>query len=92
MHSLHGPELRALRPLQGSSPYVFITEAGTPTTTPWFLRMIQRTGVAARLTFAVHPHMLKHSTESSRTMDTILVRLRITLVIAICGTLRDILR
>jgi len=25
-------------------------------------------------------------------MDTILVRLRITLVIAICGTLRDILR
>ena len=24
--------------------------------------MIQRTGVAARLTFAVHPHMLKHST------------------------------
>jgi len=52
VHSLHGPELRALRPLQGSSPYVFITEAGTPTTTAWFLRMIQRTGVAARLPFS----------------------------------------
>jgi len=47
VHPLHGPELRALRPLQGSSPYVFVTEAGTPVTTAWFLRMIQRTGVAA---------------------------------------------
>ena len=26
VHPLHGPELRALRPLQGSSPYVFTTE------------------------------------------------------------------
>src|SRR5499426_3989718 len=33
VHPLHGPELRALRPLeQGSSPYVFTTEAGTPVT------------------------------------------------------------
>src|SRR6266487_2267896 len=30
VHPLHGPELRALRPLQGQSPYVFVTEAGTP--------------------------------------------------------------
>jgi type 1 fimbriae regulatory protein FimE len=29
VHPLHGPELRALRTLQGSSPYVFVTEAGT---------------------------------------------------------------
>jgi integrase len=33
VHPSHGPELRALRPLQGASPYVFVTEAGTPTTT-----------------------------------------------------------
>src|SRR5262245_2640943 len=33
VHPLHGPELRALRPLKGSSPYVFITEAGTPVKT-----------------------------------------------------------
>ena len=39
VHPLHGPELRALRPLQGRSPYVFITEAGTPVTSAWFLRM-----------------------------------------------------
>jgi type 1 fimbriae regulatory protein FimB/type 1 fimbriae regulatory protein FimE len=62
VHPLHGPELRALRPLQQGSPYVFVTEAGTPVTPAWFLRMIQRTGVAARLPFQVHPHMLRHST------------------------------
>ena len=62
VHPLHGPELRALRPLQQGSPYVFVTEAGTPVTTSWFLRMIQRTGRAAKLPFQVHPHMLRHST------------------------------
>jgi type 1 fimbriae regulatory protein FimB/type 1 fimbriae regulatory protein FimE len=62
VHPLRGPELRALRPLQGSSPYVFITEAGTPVTTSWFLRMVQRTGRAAKLAFPAHPHMLRHST------------------------------
>jgi len=62
VHPLHGPELRALRPLQGSSPYVFVTGSGTPVTPAWFLRMIQRTGKAAKLSFPVHPHMLRHST------------------------------
>ena len=62
VHPLRGPELRALRPLQGTSPYVFVTEAGTPATTAWFLRMVQRTGRAAKLPFPVHPHMLRHST------------------------------
>jgi type 1 fimbriae regulatory protein FimB/type 1 fimbriae regulatory protein FimE len=62
VHPLHGPELRALRPLQGVSPYVFVTEGGTPVTTAWFLRMIQRTGKVAKLPFPVHPHMLRHST------------------------------
>src|SRR5262249_50402506 len=33
---LHGPELRALRPLQGNSPYVFVTAAGTPVTPAWW--------------------------------------------------------
>ena len=62
VHPLHGPELRALRPLQGESPYVFVTEAGTPVTPACFLRMVQRTGRAAKLPFPVHPHMLRHST------------------------------
>jgi type 1 fimbriae regulatory protein FimB/type 1 fimbriae regulatory protein FimE len=50
VHPLHGPELRALRPLQGSSPYVFVTEAGTPVTTAWFLRMIQTYGHSCKAT------------------------------------------
>jgi integrase len=62
VHPLHGPELRALRPLQGSGAYVFVTEAGTPVTPAWFPRMIQRTGRAARFEFPVHPHMLRHLT------------------------------
>jgi type 1 fimbriae regulatory protein FimB/type 1 fimbriae regulatory protein FimE len=61
VHPLHGPELRALRPLQGSGSYVFVTEAGTPVTTAWFLRMVQRAGAASRLPFQVHPHMLRHA-------------------------------
>jgi type 1 fimbriae regulatory protein FimE len=69
VHPLHGPELSALRPLQGSSPYVFVTEARTPVTPAWFLRMIQRTGVAAQLPFQVDPHMLRHSTGYKLTND-----------------------
>lgn len=38
-----------------------MTEAGTPVTTAWFLRMVERTGRAAKLPFAVHPHMLRHA-------------------------------
>jgi type 1 fimbriae regulatory protein FimB/type 1 fimbriae regulatory protein FimE len=62
VHPLCGPELRALRPLRAESPYVFTTEGGTPVTTAWFLRMVQRTGKAAKMPFAMHPHMLRHST------------------------------
>jgi len=61
VHPLHGPELRALRPLQGASLYMFVTEAGTPVTMAWFLRMARRTGVVAKLPFPMHPHMLRHS-------------------------------
>ena len=38
-----------------------MTEQGSPVTTAWFLRMVQRTGQAAKLAFAVHPHMLRHA-------------------------------
>jgi type 1 fimbriae regulatory protein FimE len=55
VHPLHGPELRAFRPLQGRSPYVFVTEAGTPVTAAWFLRMVQRTGKAAKRPFPDTP-------------------------------------
>ena len=83
VHPLHGPELRALRPLLGSSPYVFLTEAGTPVTTSWFLRMIQRTGQAAKLPFPIHP-------TSSRTMDRTPGAWRIISGIGICNQQRGI--
>jgi type 1 fimbriae regulatory protein FimB/type 1 fimbriae regulatory protein FimE len=69
VHPLRGPELRAMRRLQGASPYVFVTEAGTPVMTAWFLRMVQRSGKAAKLPFPVHPHMLRHSTGYKLTND-----------------------
>jgi type 1 fimbriae regulatory protein FimB/type 1 fimbriae regulatory protein FimE len=44
------------------SRYVFITERGGPATTAGFLKTIARIGEAAKLPFAIHPHMLRHST------------------------------
>ena len=62
VHPLRGPELRALRRLlPARSPYVFVTEQGSPATTAWFLRMVARSGQAAGLAFSVHPHMLRHA-------------------------------
>jgi integrase len=63
VHPLHGPELRGATAIAGEQArYVFVTQAGSPVTTAWFLRMVQRTGNAAKLAFPVHPHMLRHST------------------------------
>src|SRR5262249_14120721 len=95
VHPLHGPELRALRPLQGSSPYVFVTEAGTPVTPAWFLRMIQRTGKAAKLPFPIHPHMLRHSTGyklANQGEDTRSLAHYIISAIGICNRRPDIQR
>jgi type 1 fimbriae regulatory protein FimE len=62
VHPLRGPELRALRRLlPARSPYVFVTEQGSPATTAWLLRMVARSGHAAGLAFSVHPHMLRHA-------------------------------
>lgn len=58
-------EIRALRQLRREnieSRYVFVTERGGPATTAGFLKMIARTGEAAKLPFPIHPHMLRHST------------------------------
>jgi integrase len=62
-HPLQGDELRALRRLQRESkpsPFVFVSERGTPFTTAGFARMVER---AARrglgLELKAHPHMLR---------------------------------
>jgi integrase len=61
-HPLRGDELRALRRLQReseTSPFVFVSERGSPFTTAGFARMIER--AAAGLELKAHPHMLRHA-------------------------------
>ena len=50
-----------IRLLIEPSRYIFQTERGGPMTRAGFRFMIERTGIAAKLPFPVHPHMLRHS-------------------------------
>ena len=64
VHPLAGTEIRALRRLKRESPespFVFVSERGSPFTTAGFRKMVARLGVAAKFQFAVHPHMLRHA-------------------------------
>jgi integrase len=60
-HPLQGDEMRALRALPRSSPFVFTSERGSPFTTAGFRKMVARLGVEAGFKFGVHPHMLRHA-------------------------------
>jgi site-specific recombinase XerD len=40
---------------------VFTSERGAPLTTAGFRKLIARLGVAAKLPFPIHPHMLRHA-------------------------------
>jgi type 1 fimbriae regulatory protein FimB/type 1 fimbriae regulatory protein FimE len=63
VHPLHAPELWALRKLQResqASPYLFVTERGSPMTADGFRKLLSRIGSHSSLTFPVHPHMLRH--------------------------------
>jgi type 1 fimbriae regulatory protein FimB/type 1 fimbriae regulatory protein FimE len=62
-HPIQGDELRALRRLQReteTSPFVFVSERGSPFTAAGFARMLQRAAASADLGIKVHPHMLRH--------------------------------
>lgn len=64
VHPLRGRELRALRQLKRdsiSSPYVFISERDAPLSAAGFRRLLSRIGTASKLTFSIHPHMLRHA-------------------------------
>jgi len=64
IHPIHGDELRALRRLQresAASPFVFVSERGSPFTTAGFARMLERAAEAAKLKIKAHPHMLRHA-------------------------------
>ena len=63
-HPLSGVELRALPRLKRESiesPFVFVSERGSPFTTAGYRKMIARLGEAARFSFPVHPHVLRHA-------------------------------
>jgi type 1 fimbriae regulatory protein FimE len=65
VHPVRGPELRALRRLQRdypATPYVFVSERGGPMTDSNVRKMVARAGAFARISFPVHPHMLRHAT------------------------------
>jgi len=62
-HRLLGDEMRALRRLQresDTSPFVFVSERGSPFTTAGFARMVER-AAAAGLKLKAHPHMLREA-------------------------------
>jgi integrase len=63
-HPIQGDELRALRRLHRecpTSPFVFVSERGSPFTTAGFARMIERAADGAGLELKAHPHMLRHA-------------------------------
>src|SRR5216684_5366699 len=62
-HPLLGDELRALRALkrEAKSPFMFVTERGTPFSVSGLAKLIERAGVEAKLPFPVHAHMLRHA-------------------------------
>jgi integrase len=63
-HPIQGDELRALRRLKRESvesPFVFVSERGTPFSTAGLARMIERAAKPAKIELKAHPHMLRHS-------------------------------
>ena len=63
-HPLTGREMRELCQHQRespSSPFIFVSERGSPLSAPGFSRMVERAGVVADLGIKVHAHMLRHS-------------------------------
>jgi type 1 fimbriae regulatory protein FimB/type 1 fimbriae regulatory protein FimE len=63
-HPLTGRELRALRRLhreaEGRSPFLFVSERGSPMTVSNFQELITKAGEVAGLEIKAHPHMLRH--------------------------------
>jgi integrase len=64
VHPISARESRALRKLLREatiSPYVFISERRAPLSAAGYQRMVARAGVAAKFSFLVHSHMLRHA-------------------------------
>jgi integrase len=64
IHGLQGDELRLLRALRRDHPhadFVFLSERKAPLSIDGAQSFIQRLGVAAKLPFPIHAHMLRHA-------------------------------
>src|SRR5215472_9835841 len=64
VHPIRGDEIRALRKLRRENPteaYVFLSERGGPISPMGLHHLMARLGKAAKMPFAVHPHMLRHA-------------------------------
>ena len=64
VHPISARESRALRKLlreAPTSPCVFISERRAPLSAAGYQRMVARAGVAAKFSFPVHSHMLRHA-------------------------------
>ena len=44
------------------SPFIFVSQRGSPLAAPGFSPLVERAGVVADLGIKVHAHMLRHST------------------------------
>jgi integrase len=63
VHPMQGDEIRALRRLQreqAPSSHVFSSERGGPMTPKAFGALLGRIGAWAKMSFPIHPHMLRH--------------------------------
>jgi site-specific recombinase XerD len=49
------------REQESKSPFVFVSERGTPFSTRGFQAMVERVARAAGFDMKIHPHMLRHS-------------------------------
>jgi site-specific recombinase XerD len=50
-----------LRP-NAISPFLFVTERGSPFSVSGLQKLVERAGIEAGLPFKIHPHMLRHAT------------------------------
>ena len=78
---IDGKELRLLRSLKrdakDKSPWMFMSERGTPLSDDAVRKIISRAGEIAGFDFPIHPHMLRHSCGyylASRGYDTRLIQ------------------
>jgi type 1 fimbriae regulatory protein FimB/type 1 fimbriae regulatory protein FimE len=63
-HFLEGDEIRQLKQLRRESPasrFVFCSERGGPLSNRSVHHIVQKAGETAKLSFGVHPHMLRHA-------------------------------